>query len=219
MKMTTLFRHLLLSGLLAFSGSSLAITLEQATAYASGFGSGFGTLIDIWKVSESGNDNVDTVAAALARNGWGSGSSSQPLTEDFNGVSTKPFAVTELARNEDYIYQDGLLNVTLYPEVLSSQTSEANVGLWAYLGKGTVDVLAVASAGYVALYGYDAGAKYGGWTTGDIAAFLNPDSPKYQGMSHITAYSISPVPLPATAPLFLAGLLLFGFLNRKRSRA
>lgn len=213
MKITSLFRHLLLAGLLAVSGSSFAMTLEQATAYASGFGAGFGTLIDIWKVSESGNDNVDTVSAALARTGWGG----QPLNEQFNGAPTPK--VTELARNEDYLYQDGLLNITLYPEVLSSQTSEANVGLWAYLGKGSVDVLAVASAGYVALYGYDPGARYGGWTTGDIAAFLNPDSPKYQGMSHITAYSISPVPLPATAPLFLAGLLLLGFLNRKRGRA
>ncbi len=205
MRMTTLFRHLLLTGLLTFSGSTLAITLEQATAYASGFGAGFGTLIDIWNVSESGSDNADTVAAALARNGWGADQTS--------------YKVTTLARNQDYIYQDGLLNVTLYPEILSSQTSEATVGLWAYLGRGTVDVLAVASAGYVALYGYEGGTRYGGWTTGDIAAFLNPESPAFQGMSQITAYSISPVPLPATAPLFLAGLLLLGFLNRKRSRA
>ncbi len=192
-------KGLMLSLLFVVSGSVSAITLDQAMDYASGFGAGFGTLIDIWKVSENGNDNVNTVSAALTNSGWGSGAQ-----------------VTELARNEDVLYQNGLLNVTLYPEVLSSGTGEANVGLWAYLGRGTVDVLAVASAGYVALYGYEPGANYGGWNTGDIAMFLNPESPRFQGLSHLTAYSISAVPLPATAPLFLAGLLLIGFLQRRR---
>ncbi len=193
-------RTILLGGLLVASSVSQAITLDQATNFASNFGAGFGNLIDIWSVSDRGTDTTDTVAAALA------------------GVG-KNVTVTELARNNDFIYQDGLLNITLYPEVLSYGTGEASVGLWAYLGRETVDVLAIASAGYVALYGYDPSARYGGWSTGDIARFLNPASPNYTGMTSITAYSISPVPLPATAPLFLAGLALFGFLNRKRNRA
>ncbi len=195
----SLGRVVLLGGLLVASSVSQAITLDQATNYASNFGAGFGNLIDIWSVSDRGADSTDTVAAALASVG-------------------RNVQVTELARNNDFIYQDGLLNVTLYPEVLSSGTGEASVGLWAYLGRGSVDVLAIASAGYVALYGYDPSARYGGWSTGDIARFLNPDNPNYTGMTSIAAYSISPVPLPATAPLFLVGLLLFSLFRKKQAR-
>ncbi len=186
-------RLLLVISFLLVSANASAITLDQAVGYAAGFGGGFGTLIDVWSVDEQGGDSTANVAAAL-------------------GVSS----VTQLARNNDVFYSSGLLNVSLYPDVFAYNTGDQLVGLWGYLGQGTVDVLAVSTAGFVALYGYEPGTRFGGWSTLDIAGFLNPDSPNYQGMTSIAAYSISAVPLPATAPLFLAGLLLFGFLRRRR---
>jgi len=195
-----LLRNLLLAGFLLVSGNVFAITIDQAVSYASGFGGGLGTLIDVWSVADRGGASVDNVAAAL-------GISSSGET---------PVTVNELARNDDVFYSSGLLNVSLYPDVFAYGTGDQLVGLWGYLGQGTVDVLAVSTAGFVALYGYEPGTRFGGWSTLDIAGFLNPESPNYQGMTSIAAYSISAVPLPATAPLFLAGLLLLGVLQRRR---
>jgi len=81
------------------------------------------------------------------------------------------------------------------------------VGTWDYTA-ATVDFLTVMTAGYVVLYGYDPAAMSGGWTTADIAAYL--DRP-LQGVSHITAYGIGP--LPAAAPLFVSALTLIGLVS------
>ena len=183
---------IVLIAFLAAPLSATAITLDQATNFSSNFGSGFGDLIDVWKVSEEGNDNSSIVASKA-------------------GVS----GITELARNEDQWFSDGLVSVPLYPTLFGQNTGESSVGLWAYLGSATVDYLAVASAGYVALYGYDPSARYGGWTTADIAAVTERH---LQGMSHITAYSIGVVPLPAAAPLFASALVLLGFIAYRRRK-
>lgn len=188
--------------MLSFPVSVTAISLDQATAFAGNFGSGFGELIDIWKVSEEGNDNTNSVADHLAGTTWLSGEQK----------------ITELARNESEFYSDGLLNTSLYPNLLSSVSSEGKVGLWKYIGEGSVDFLAVASAGYVALYGYEPSATSGGWTTADIASFINNENPRLRGMSHISAYSIGVVPLPAAAPLFASALAVFGFLAYRRRK-
>ena len=188
--------------ILSFPVSVTAISLDQATAFASNFGSGFGDLIDIWKVSEEGNDNVNSVADHLAGTTW--------LSDEQK--------LTELARNESEFYSEGLLNISLYPNLLSYADSEGKVGLWAYEGHETVDFLAVASAGYVALYGYEPSATSGGWTTADIAGFINDENPNLRGMSHISAYNIGVVPLPAAAPLFASALAVFGFVTYRRSK-
>jgi len=174
---------------------SIAYTYDEATAIASSYGSGFGELIDIWKVPP--NDNTDSVTEHLIGTSW----------ELSSGMS-----LTELARNEDTAITNGLSLTSLYGGPIGS--SEARVGTWDYNG-GTVNFLTVMTASYVALYGYDPAAISGGWTTADIAGFVERP---LQGMSHITAYGVGVVPLPAAAPLFASALALYGFISHRRRR-
>ena len=185
------FLFLLALGL--FPLKSNAYTYDEATALAGSYGSGFGELIDIWKVPP--NDHPDSVTQHLIGTSW-------ELSE---GQS-----LTELARNEDTPMTDGLSMTSLYGGPIGS--SEAKVGTWDFSG-GSVNYLAVMTASYVALYGYDPAAMSGGWTTADIANFI--DRP-LQGISHITAYGV--VPLPAAAPLFASALALYGFFAYRRRK-
>lgn len=120
--------------------------------------------------------------------------------------------LTELARNENKFYSEGLLNVPTKPTVFGYK-SEPTEGLWAYVKGAKVDYLAVATTSHFALYGYNSPEWIGLWTTDAIAAMLNSAG---EGMTHITAYTVSAVPLPAAAPLFASALALFGFINYRR---
>jgi hypothetical protein len=194
-RISTLSVFLCLFTIAAFPQQSNAYTYDDATALASSYGSGFGELITIWEVPPI--DNPESVANNLIGTSW-------ELSSGENLV--------ELARNEDTFSSDGLSLTSLYGGDIGS--SEARVGKWDYTG-GTVNFLTVMTSHYVALYGYDPAVMNGGWTTADIAGFI--DRP-LQGMSHITAYGIGVVPLPAAAPLFASALALYGFIAHRRRK-
>ena len=166
-----------------FSFNAFAISLD------------YGELVNVW---EAPNNTSASVKTHLADTSWA-------LSEGQN--------LTQLARNSDTFYTDGLLNVPLAPTFFSYNTGEATDGLWAYLGGAKVDFLAVATTTHFALYGYNSPEWIGLWTTDAISDFVNSTG---QGMANITAYSISAVPLPAAAPLFASALALFGFINHRR---
>jgi hypothetical protein len=154
----------------------------------------YGEFIDVW---DTPNDTAELITADLAGTGWAL-SAGQSLTE--------------LARNDNTFYSDGLFNVPLSPTVFGYGT-ESTDGVWAYIGGARVDYLAVATTSNFALYGYNSSQWIGLWTTDAISDFLMSAG---EGMTHITAYTVSAVPLPAAAPLFASALALFGFINHRR---
>lgn len=154
----------------------------------------YGELVGVW---DTPNDTSQLVSNYLSDTDWALADGQK---------------LTELARNENVFYSEGLLNVPLSPTIFG-YNSEPTDGLWAYLGGAKVDFLTVATSSHFALYAYSNSQWIGMWTTGAISDFINSTG---QGMQHITAYSISAVPLPAAAPLFATAIALFGFVRYRR---
>jgi len=181
--------------------SSIKVVLSTAMMYmllsfnAFAISLDYGQLVNVW---EAPDNTAMSVKTHLADTSW---------------ALTDGQKLTELARNSDTIYTDGLFNLPLAPTFFGYNTGKSTDGLWAYLGGAKVDFLAVATTTHFALYSYNSPEWIGLWTTDAISDFVNKTG---QGMAHITAYSVSAVPLPAAAPLFVSAIALFGFINHRR---
>lgn len=87
--------------------------------------------------------------------------------------------------------------------------SEATAGEWSYSGPGIATLIVLKVSNQYAVYLYndaitDSMPNMGSWSTADL------DS---KGLSHITAYSV--VPIPAAGWLMLSALGLLGVRRRK----
>lgn len=134
---------------------------------------------------------------------------------DSDAIEALGLLVVELAKIDtpesvgegDTLTMDGLTisNFTLKdddPEILS--------GTWSY--DGTVDIIMLKADGFVAVYEYSPGASEGKFSVDDITmSELNLGNKEF-GLSHITAYSV--VPVPGALLLFASGLLGLGFMRR-----
>ena len=99
--------------------------------------------------------------------------------------------------------------------------TEATAGTWSYTGPESVSYITVKFDSWSALYQITGGDTSGLWDLGWICQNVN--NPDYCnsngiafGMSHVSAYSV--VPVPAAVWLFGSGLLgLAGIARRKRN--
>lgn len=128
-------------------------------------------------------------------------------------LSDLGYMVTELARVETpETSVDGLtlsnivFNTDMPPEPISGQ--------WEFSGAGLVDILVVKAGNEYAAFLYtDANTSnmrnIGLWDTSQLGGI---------GMSHITAYQIAVIPLPAALPLLGSALATFGIAGWRRRR-
>lgn len=123
--------------------------------------------------------------------------------------------VTQLAKVE--LPATSSNGLTLSNIVFNSDTPPEPIsGQWAFSGPGVVDYIAVkAGPDFVIFLFSDANTSntrnIGLWNT----ALLSN-----KGLSHLTAYQIAAVPLPAALPLFASALAAFGFVGwRRRAQA
>lgn len=110
------------------------------------------------------------------------------------------YTFTQLAKVETPATSNNGLNLT---NISVNGDNEPVAGNWSYSGSDLVDFLIVKSGNKFAVYEYtdlntDNMRNIGIWDTSEL---------KDKGMSHISAYRVSAVPIPAAVWLFGAGLL------------
>ena len=128
------------------------------------------------------------------------------------------FQVTELAKVETPATSAG--GLTLSNTVFNTDMPpEPIAGQWAFSGPGLVDIIVVKAGNQYAAFRYtDANTDFmrnvGLWNTVELDEGIG-----LIGMSHITAYQISAVPLPAALPLLGSAFAALGMVGWRRRRA
>ena len=139
----------------------------------------------------------------------------------------------ELARVDwDIVLGDTQASAGLSVTTTTGSTTPT-AGSWDYSGAGTVDYLAMRFNGWTAIFEVTDGDATGLWDTAAFGdAYMNAVetcsgsgrgqscNTTYEAydMSHITAYSVSAVPVPAAVWLFGSGLIgLVGMARRKKA--
>jgi len=118
---------------------------------------------------------------------------------------------TQLAKVETPDTSNGGLGLDLL--VFTGTSNQPTSGQWGYTGPESVDYFVVKAGNNYALYHYtDANTlnmrNIGHWDTTEL---------ENKGMSHVTAYSVSTVPIPTAVWLLGSGLIgLVGISRRHR---
>lgn len=81
---------------------------------------------------------------------------------------------------------------------------EPTSGEWTYTG--LVDLIVIKAGPEFAIYLYDPATSAGLWDTSGVAN---------RGLSHITAYQLEPIPLPAAVWLMVSALFGLGYFRRR----
>ena len=117
--------------------------------------------------------------------------------------------VTQLAKVEDPATSADGLTLSF---IMFNGDSEPISGQWEFTGAGLVDILVVKAGNDYAVFMYtDANTSnmrnIGLWDTSQL---------DNKGMSHITAYQLAVIPLPAALPLLGSALATFGIVGWRR---
>lgn len=102
----------------------------------------------------------------------------------------------------------------------SPDVTEATAGNWSYTGSGTLDFITFKLDNWLAVYQLTDGTVSGIWDVNQLAldtnCCTNNAGNDVFALSHVAAYSVSEVPVPAAVWLFGSGLIgLLGFARRK----